>query len=131
MSLCKALSCWTILFHFANLLRILIGPFPYTGVVAVHYGCAVATLSCITMGTFKTILKTLFLLDFNRMISISEKKVMICFLAVTSTSTLAILMQEITVRQRLGIHHFARRCFNIYLGQVGSKTLIYTLFICM
>ena len=131
LSLCKTLSCWTILFHFSNLLRILIGPFPYTGVVAVHYGCAVATLSCITMGTFKTILKTLFLLDFNRMISISEKKVMICFLAVTSTSTLAILMQEITVRQRLGIHHFARRCFNIYLGQVGSKTLIYTLFICM
>ena len=120
MSICKVLSFGILLFYLANLLRLLIGPFPYAGVVVVHYGVRITTVACFTMHTFKTILKILFLLDFNKMISISEKKVMVGLWVVTSTCSLVYLAQEVTIRHTLGVHHFARRCFNIYLGQVGQ-----------
>ena len=87
--------------------------------VAGNYVFRITTVACLTMLTLKTILKTLFILNFNRMISISEEKVLKFFYAITSTCTLVYLMQEI-IRHTLGINYFARGCFNIYAVEVGA-----------
>jgi hypothetical protein len=100
------------------LLRILLGPFTYAGVVAFHYGIRVHTVSLLFMLTFKTGLNTLFILDFNRMAAVSEKKVMVWMCLSTSTCTLAHMAQEALTRNIRGQDHYARMCFNTYLGKV-------------
>ena len=78
------------------------------------------------MLTFKTILTTLFILDFNRMTSIPEKSVINFMWMVTTFFTMANLGLEITLRQKLGYHHFGRMCFNLYLGKVCLNANIIT-----
>ena len=117
----QVLSFCTILLYLFSMLRLLVGPFTYLGVVVFHYWTRITIVSFVTMLTFKTILTTLFILDFNRMASISEKSVIYCMWLVTFFFTLAHLVHEITLRHTLGYHHFARMCFNLYLGKVGKK----------
>ena len=104
--------------HIGFLLRILLGPFTYAGVVAVHYGSRFTVVSILHMHTFKTGLKTLFIIDFDRMAAVSEKKVMVCMWVFTSICTLAHLAQEAITRNIRGLDHYARWCFNTYLGKV-------------
>ena len=75
-------------------------------------------VSFLTMLTFKTILTTLFILDFNRMTSITEKSVINFMWMITMILNLAHVGLEITLRQSLGINHYGRLCFNLYLGKV-------------
>jgi hypothetical protein len=100
-------------------LRILLGPFSYAGVVAFHYGTRAWVVSNLHMLTFKTGLNTLFIMDFDRMAAVSEKKVMVCMCVVTSIGTLAHLAGEVITRNIRGLDHYARWCLNTYLGKVA------------
>jgi hypothetical protein len=104
--------------HIGFLLRILFGPFTHAGVVAFHYVTRADTVSLLHMLTFQTGLKTLFILDFNRMAAVSEKKVMIWMCVSTSTITLLHLALEVVTRNIRGLDHYARMCINTYLGKV-------------
>ena len=117
------ISCFLIVLFIGFLLRILLGPFSYAGVVAYHYSRRLWTMSIINMLTFKTGLNVLFIWDFNRMANISEKKVMTWMFLTTSISTLANLLEEALTRDNRGLNHFSRQCFNTYLGKVVQYTL--------
>ena len=111
-------SFFSISLYIAFLLRILFGPFSYNGVVAFHYVTRVLVVSFLTMLSFKTVVNTFFIVDFDRMSAVAEKKVMIWMGAVTAICTLTHVVEEAVTRQAKGLDHFARWCFNIYLGKV-------------
>ena len=70
------------------------------------------------MLTYKTVLNICFLIDFDKMAAVAEKKVMVVMGVFTSVTTLAHLAEEVVTRNMLGLDHYARWCFNIYLGEV-------------
>ena len=70
------------------------------------------------MLTFNRVLKTLFILDFERMTAVAEKKVMIWMGVVTSIGTLTHLVEEAVTRRIRGLDQFARLCTHVYLGKV-------------
>ena len=111
-------SSFSIALYFAFLSRIIFGPFSYNGVVAFHYGSRLLVVSFLTMLSFKTVVNTLFVVDFDWMSGLAERKVMIWMGAVTSVSTLMHVLDEAVTRKAKGLDHFARWCFNIYLGKV-------------
>ena len=67
---------------------------------------------------FKTVLKSLFILDFDRMAAIPEQKVLVFMVLVTFLSNLVHIGEEVVIRNIRGLDHFARLCFNAYLGKV-------------
>ena len=99
--------------------RILLGPFTRDGIAAYHYGVRIMTISIINMLTLKTSLNILFIRDFDRMAAISETKVMAWMCVTTLVSTVAHIIEEAITRNSRGLNHFARWCFNTYLGKVG------------
>ena len=114
---------WIIL-YLAVLGRIMSGPFPYAGVVAFHYLERVGMVSFLTMLSFSRVVKTLFILDFQRMSAVPEKMVMTCMGVVTFFCTSAHVVQEALVRRSRGLDHFGRMSFFSYLGQVVSYLLL-------
>ena len=115
----QVVSCCIIVLHQIVILRILIGPLSYNVLVLYHYGVRITVISFITMITFKLFLKTLFIIDFDRMAAIPENNVLVCLALVTSFCTLAHIAEEMFIRNFLGLDHFGRFCFNIYLAKVG------------
>jgi hypothetical protein len=94
------------------------GPFPVGGVVAFHYLQRVNLVSGLSMMAFNRVVKTLFILDFQRMSAIPERSVMFYMGVVTFVCTSAHLVQEALVRNSRGLDHFGRMYFFVYLGQV-------------
>jgi hypothetical protein len=78
----------------------------------------VTFVSFITMLTYKTVLNNCFLIDFDKMAAVAEKKVMVVMGLFTSVTSLAHLAEEVATRNLLGLDHYARWCYNIYLGKV-------------
>jgi hypothetical protein len=107
-----------IIMYIGFLLRILLGPFTYEGVVAFHYGMRISVVSTLHMHAYKLGLSTLFILDFDRMVAVSETKVRVCMFVFTSFCTLVHLAQEAVTRNIRGLDHYSRLCFNTYLGKV-------------
>ena len=70
------------------------------------------------MLTYKTVINICFLIDFDKMAAVAEKKVMVVMGVFTSVTTLAHLAEEVVTRNMLDLDHYARWCFNIYLGEV-------------
>ena len=118
LATCRVMSSCALSLYLPVLLRIFFGPFSYGGVVAYHYTTRVCIVSFLTMITFNKVLKTLFILDFERMTAVSEKKVMIWMGVVTSIGTLTHLVEEAVTRRIRGLDQFARLCTNVYLGKV-------------
>ena len=114
----QVFTCCTIILHFAFLTRIMFGPFSYFGVVTYHYAIRAYSVCFITMLTFSRVLKTIFILDFNRIAVVPEQKVMICMGCITFIFTLAYLLQEAVVRRIRGLDHFGRWYMSLYLGKV-------------
>ena len=114
----QVVICCIIVLKIIFLLRILLGPLSYNVVVMVHYGTRITVVSFITMMTFKIFLKTLFIIDFNRMTAIPEKNVLVCLALVTIFCILAHIAEEMFLRNYLGLDHFGRDCFNMYLAKV-------------
>ena len=75
-------------------------------------------MSFLTMLSFKTVTNTFFIIDFDRMSAVAERMVMIWMGEVTSVCTLTHMLEEAGTRNAKGLDHFARWCFNIYLGKV-------------
>ena len=124
MSNNKVTSVLWIILYLAVLARIMLGPFPYAGVVAFHYLERVGMVSFLTMLSFSRVVKTLFILDFQRMSAVPEKGVMTCMGVVTFFCTSAHVVQEALVRRSRGLDHFGRMYFFSYLGQVVSYLLL-------
>ena len=120
---CRVTSFGAIIFNLVVLLRLVYGPLPKVGVMAVHFLFITTSVSFLTMLTFKMVLKAFFVLNFNKMIHISECKIMGCMWAVTLTCTFAFVIQEVTIREVHGLDYYSRRCFNIFLGKVGNATI--------
>ena len=112
-----ATTCITILL-LGIIVRIILGPFPINCVVMYHYCVRATTVSFLIMLTINRIISVLFILDFQRMMAISEKNVMICVGIVTSICTMACILQEVVVRNSRGLHHFSRLYLLIWLGKV-------------
>ena len=70
------------------------------------------------MSTFKTVVRTLFILDFDRMAAVSEKSMMIWMCACNTVSVLVHLGMEAFLWNHQGLDHFGRMCLNVYLGKV-------------
>ena len=115
---CQVMCFCTIFFYLSILMRLIVGPFTHAGVVFLHYWLRLSLVAFVTMLTFKTVLTTLFILDFNKMTSIPEKSVINFMWMITLMNTLFHLGLEIYLRHTLGYHHFGRLCFNLYLGKV-------------
>ena len=112
------MSCCALFLYSVFLVRIVFGPFTYVGVTVYHYASRFTTVTFVIMLTFNRVLKTLFILDFNRMAAISEQQVLICMALVTSISSLGLLVQEAVTRRILGLDQYGRECTNVYLGKV-------------
>ena len=103
--------------YLAILARIMIGPFPVPGVVALHYVNRVTTVSFLTMLAFNRVLNTLFILDFQRMTAVPEKTVMISLGVVTFLCTSTHIVQEVLARESRGLEHFA----SFYLSAILAR----------
>ena len=75
-------------------------------------------VSFLTMLAFNNIIKTLFIIDFERMAAVPEGSVMVCMGVVTFISNVAHIVHEVSVRRTHGLVHFARSYINIFLGKV-------------
>jgi hypothetical protein len=104
--------------YLAFLGRIMFGPFPIPVVIALHYVSRATTVSFLTMLAFNRVVKTLFILDFQRMTAVPEKSVLISMGGVTFLCTSTHIVQEILARQSRGLQHFPRMFLSIYLGKV-------------
>ena len=100
------------------LIRILYGPLPLFGAVAFHYGKRILGVSFLTMLSFKTIVHTLFVIDFDRMATMGETGMIIGLGLTTSTFTLAHVAMEALLRNHLGLEHYPRWCFSVYISKV-------------
>ena len=105
------------------MLRMLNGPFSLPAVVFSHYLMRLWTTIMMTMITFNRVLKTLFIIDFQRISLIPEEKVMKLFGFTTFLSSVIYLLQEVAVRYLRGLNHFGRN-FAVYLGKVGYQLCI-------
>ena len=114
----QVVSICSMLMLLGFLCRILLGPFTYSGVVAWHYLTRITYVSSLTMSTFKTVVRTLFILDFDRMAAIPEERMMMWMCACNTVSVLANLGMETFLRNHQGLDHFGRMCLNVYLGKV-------------
>ena len=111
-------SFYSALIYLGHLRRILFGPFPYLWVVVYHYLIRVNLVSFMTMQTFKIVVKTMFILDFDRMTMISEKNMLMGMGVCTTISNLIHVAGEALLRNHRKLEHYARWCFNVYLGKV-------------
>ena len=110
-----------VILYLAFMMRIVLGPFPYSGVVAYHYLVRATTVSIITMLTYSRVLKTFFIFDFNKMSLIPEQETIRSFYLVTFLCTLVYLLQECAVRNIRGLPHYARWSISMYFGKVGFE----------
>ena len=104
--------------YFAILARIMLGPFPIPGVVALHYVNRATTVSFLTMLAFNRVITTLFVLDFQRMTAVPEKTVLISMGVVTFLCTSTHIVQEFLARQSRGLQHFPRFYISAFIGKV-------------
>ena len=118
LAICHVLSFCTICLYLGVLWRLLFGPLPYNFVVFYHYETRITLVSYLTMLSFKMVLKTLFIIDFDRTSTLADKNVIFCLASVTLFSNLILQGIEMIIRNIFGLDHFGRLCFNIYLGKV-------------
>ena len=111
---CHVVSCGTVCIYVGILSRLLLGPITLSGVVVMHYVSRIAMVSFLTMLTFKTILKTFFVLDFDKMASIPEGNVMLCLWTVNILLTSAQVSAEVYMRHTRGLHHFGSLCLSTH-----------------
>ena len=113
----------TVTLYFTLIVRIFLGPLPFTVVVAYHYLLRIFVVSLCFMLTFNRILTSVFVLNHHWIGSVPEKQVMICFGVFTFTCTLAGIIQEAIIRDRRGLDHFGRWYLFIWMGKVLSRKM--------
>lgn len=118
---CQVVSGCTIVWCVGILIRIFFGPFNVVGLVFMHYLSRIIVLSFLSMLTFKTILKTCFVANFDAMSLIAEHKVLFWMGVLTASSTILQIVLEISIRHIVGMNHFGSQCFNTYLGGLDQK----------
>ena len=86
--------------------------------MACHYLSRFTFVSFFTMLTFSKVLKTLFILDFQRVAAIQEQTILSCLGLVTFICTTAHLGEEYLSRSSQGLYQFGRWDVLFYLGKV-------------
>ena len=100
------------------MVRILVGPLPLFGAVTFHYETRINLVSLLTLLTLKIVVKTLFILDFDRMAMIAETKMMMWICGSTTIFTLTHLALEAFLRNHRGLGHYPRWCLSVYISKV-------------
>ena len=118
LKLLEFVSIFFILLNLFLVFRIIFSPLPYLGIVAYHYLWRITMVSFMTMLTFKIVVKTLFILDFERMAMVSEQRMMMSMGAITTIIIVIHLAAEALLRNHRNLDHYARWCINVYLGKV-------------
>ena len=98
--------------------RFTIGPVSYLGIVAYHYIFRLSMVSFMTMLTFKIVVKTLFILDFERMAMVSEQRMMTAMGVFTTILIVIHSAAEAWLRNHRNLEHYARWCLNVYIAWV-------------
>lgn len=115
---CGVFAFFGTVLNLLVLFRILFGPFGYFGVVAFHYGIRICTVSFMTMLSFKIIVQTLFVIDFDHMASMGETGMMTALGAFTTTFTVVHVVMESILRNHRGLQHYPRWCASVYISKV-------------
>ena len=118
MKLIEVFSIFWISLNLFMVFRITIGPVSYLGIVAYHYIFRLSMVSFMTMLTFKIVVKTLFILDFERMAMVSEQRMMAVMGVFTTILIVIHSAAEAWLRNHRNLDHYARWCINVYLGKV-------------
>ena len=126
---CGVLTFLGGLANIGMLLRILLGPFPYFVVVAFHYWIRIITVSFVTMLSFKIVVQTLFILDFDRMAMVAEARMMFGMGACTTSLTLIHVVMEALPRNHRGLEHYPRWCLSVYISKVRPYQFFFIQFL--
>ena len=124
LTTCRIVSLLNVVLYAIFIIRILYGPFPLFVVVVHHYLTRLAFVSFLTMITFNRVLKTLFILDFQRISQIPEQRVVRWFGFVTAFASSFYLIQEAIVRNFRGLNHYGSWAISTYLGKVTKMILL-------
>ena len=73
----------------------------------------------LTMLTFKIVVKTLFIMDFDRMAMIEETNMLKWMAAFTTSVTGLHVLMEAFLRNHRGLEHYPRWCLSVYISKVG------------
>ena len=98
--------------------RIVYGPLVLPWLVTYHYLNKTMEGGFVFMLTFRIVIKLFFILDFDRMSSMPEKRVLTCFNLATFACAGLYLFIEYTIRSLRELHHFPRMTVYIWLGMV-------------
>ena len=71
-----------------------------------------------TMLSFKIIVQTLFVIDFDHMASMGETGMMTALGACTTTLTVVHVVMESILRNHRGLQHYPRWCASVYISKV-------------
>ena len=124
LTTCRIVSLLNVVLYAIFIIRILYGPFPLVVVVVYHYVTRLTFVSFLTMITFNRVLKTLFILDFQRISLIPERRVVRWFGFVTAFASCFYLIQEAIVRNFRGLNHYGSWAISTYLGKVTKMMLL-------
>ena len=100
------------------IIRILYGPLALPWLVAYHYLTKTLEGGFVFMLTFRIVIKLFLILDFERMSSMSEKRVLACFSLATFVCTGLHLLNEYISRCLRELDHFPRMNVYLWLGMV-------------
>ena len=89
--------------------------------VGFHYLQRSQTAAFLFMLAFRVVIKLFFILDFERMSSVSETQVMISFSLITFVCTGLHLVHEYITRVERGLNHFPRLTVYVWLAMVSAN----------
>ena len=114
-------STLTVFLYLIVILRILLGPLSVVVAIFHHYLMRLAAVSFLTMITFNRVLKTLFILDFQRISLVPEQRLIGLFAFVTIFTSTFYMVQEAVVRDFRGLNHYGSWALSIYIGKVMNR----------
>ena len=113
MRISQAITFFLSVVYLLVIVRIIFGPFPLFGVVGYHYAMRISSVSLLYMLTFNRLLTSAFVLKF----AVPEKQILISMGVFTVITTVASIIHDALLRQSLGLDHFGRVYFFLYLGK--------------
>ena len=117
-------STLSLLLTTVLIIRIVYGPLVLHWLVTFHYLNKTLEGGFVFMLTFRMVIKLFFILDFDRMSAMPEKRVLICFnLAIVACTGLYLLI-EYTSRSLRELNHFPRMTVYVWLGMVHFDHLM-------
>lgn len=106
----------TAIVYFPILLRILLGPFHLSLVIGFYYLQRLLFTFVMNQLTFKTLLMSAFIVYFEFVSGFSDSAVLATFNALSTVTTVAGVIVEVSVKMLNGSEHIGASSFSIFLG---------------